>query len=143
MWNHRGAMTMAGAKRRPANRRKAVNFQVRMRAELVEAFDAMMSGDMEGVANADDEPMTRTDLVGYWARWITGLPPEGRREWARIYRDWHMDRVRKGGVAPGSGTPAVKGKHTVGRVVSLDEGVQPGKVRRRPDRDKMDAESAR
>ena len=136
-----GAMTMAGAKRRPANRRKAVNFQVRMRADLIAAFDAMME-DMKDEVNADDEPLTRTDLVGYWARWITGLPPEKRREQARFYRDRHMDRVKGGAPTPDSGGATIKGGDSVGRAVTLDEGIKPGDALGRAKRKKMNPEPA-
>jgi hypothetical protein len=122
-------------------RQKSINFQVRMKPELVAAFDAMLEGMATGGAvNADDDPLNRTDLVGYWARWITALPPEEQRRWADAYRDDHMEQIRRGrGAASGA---AIKGGHTVGRVRSLDDGIEPGKPGR-PKRNKMDAQAAR
>lgn len=60
--------------------------QVRITDELAEQFDATIESIGGMVLGATGRPMSRTDLVEYWIKWLVGLPQEERNRWARTYR---------------------------------------------------------
>jgi hypothetical protein len=127
-------------KRKPFIRKKDYPLQARLSKELGEKLDAMIA-ELAGVKNSNKQPLTKTDLVVYWLDWLTGQAPEERQRWARAYRDWFLAAVRAEDAPEPSGAK-IKGGHTVGRVRSLDDDVEPGKPGR-PKRNKMDAQAAR
>lgn len=128
--------------RKAPRRTKGYAFQVRITDDMKARFEALLES-AEGVRNADHLPATRTDLVFWWLSWLIGLSPADQHEWIARYRDGHFESVKRGDKPPGgSRSPAVKGRHTVGRVVTLDERVKPRKVRPGTDGDEVDAEPA-
>lgn len=129
------------ARRKPAARTKPEAFQVRMTTELFDKFNAMVES-LQAEKNSQGLALTKTDLIEYWATWMTGLSRDEQVRWTRGYRDDFMDQIKRGNPGAESDAAAVKGGHTVGRVRSLDDDVQPGKDRR-PKRNKMDSQSAR
>ena len=61
-------------------------FQVRLADEMADQIETMLDGLGRRVRGTNGKPLTRTDLVAYWAAWLLSLPPEQQDNWARTYR---------------------------------------------------------
>lgn len=95
--------------RKPANRLKSAQFNVRMPDAVRESLMGAI-GEL-GLQRAGGGEMTRTDLIEYWSVWFARLGAEGRREWARAYRDEYrayVDEVEARAQPP---TPPDRGEH--------------------------------